>query len=35
MYQVSALLGLIVLFVCAAIYASFKEELAVPALEKM
>jgi hypothetical protein len=32
MYQVSALLGLIFLFVCAAVYASFKEEPPVRSL---
>lgn len=34
MYQVAALLGLIFLFVCAAVYASFKEDPPVTVLLK-
>ncbi len=34
MYQVASLLGLIFLFVCAVVYASFKEESPVPELSK-
>ncbi len=34
MSQVASLLGLIFLFVCAAVYASFKEEVPEPALAK-